>query len=278
MKDRYKNRRLYFDELAETSSVYFMKYISEFYDFAHLHKVLEIGCGEGGILMPFAKMGCDVYGVDISKTKIENAMLFFSENQLEGQFICCDFLQMNLTEYTGIYDLIIVHDVIEHIEPDSKREFMLRARSLLKEDGVMFAAFPAWKMAFGGHQQICTKRLCRIPFLHLLPTCLYENYLKIFGEDNNTIAELSSIKMAGMSIESFEKLCSCTSLIILDRKLWLINPHYKVKFGLKPRQLSICISKNRCLRNYLSSSCFYILMKNPNDSGTKIDKFASLIK
>lgn len=259
MKDRYKNRRLYFDELAETSSVYFMKYISEFYDFAHLHKVLEIGCGEGGILMPFAKMGCDVYGVDISKTKIENAMLFFSENQLEGQFICCDFLQMNLTEYTGIYDLIIVHDVIEHIEPDSKREFMLRARSLLKEDGVMFAAFPAWKMAFGGHQQICSKHFCRIPFLHLLPTYLYECYLNLLGEDDATIMELLSIKKAGMSIESFEKLCSCTNIAILDRQLWLINPHYKAKFGLKPRRMSISLSKNKWLRNYMSSSCLYIL-------------------
>lgn len=276
MKDRYKNRRLYFDELCETSSKYLMKYISEFYELANIRKVIEIGCGEGGNLVPFAKMGCDVCGVDMSKTKIENATLFFSENQLDARFICCDFMQMNLSEHIEMYDLIILHDVIEHIEPDSKSRFMLRSRCLLKEGGIMMVAFPSWQMPFGGHQQICSKRLCRIPFLHLLPTCLYKCYLTLFGEDNTTIMELLSIKKARMSIEFFEKLCSCTGITILDRKLWLINPHYKVKFGLKPRRLSGWLSKSRWLRNHLSSSCFYILMNNCNDFVTNAGNYASI--
>ena len=120
-------------------------------------------------------------------------------------------------------------------------------------------AFPAWKMPFGGHQQICGNRLCRIPFIHLLPVKVYKGYLELSGENRDTIRELLSIRRAAMSIESFEELCKITGLSVIDRKLWLINPHYKAKFGLAPRELPKCMSRSRWLRNRLSSSCFYIL-------------------
>mgnify|MGYP006389186129 CR=1 FL=1 len=55
--------------------------------------------------------------------------------------------------------LMMPHDVIEHIASESKAGFMSRLGSLLKRDGIIMAAFPAWAMPFGGHQQICRKRL-----------------------------------------------------------------------------------------------------------------------
>lgn len=258
-KNRYSDRRLYFDELVKTSEGYLSEYIGGFCDMNNLDRVLEIGCGEGGNLVPFARMGCDVCGIDISEKKVGHAEQFFSEDGLAGRFICCDFLQMNLSEHVGMYDLILVHDVIEHIEPEAKAEFMIRTGSLLKRHGVIMMAFPAWKMPFGGHQQICRKRLCRIPFIHLLPVNIYRGYLHLCGEPECTVEELLSIRRAGTSIESFEALCRSTGLAILDRTLWLINPHYKVKFSLRPRLLPQSLSTSRWLRNHLSSSCFYIL-------------------
>ena len=258
-KNRYSDRRLYFDELVKTSEGYLSEYIGGFCDMNNLDRVLEIGCGEGGNLVPFARMGCDVCGIDISEKKVGHAEQFFSKDGLAGRFICCDFLQMNLSEHVGMYDLILVHDVIEHIEPEAKAEFMIRTGSLLKRHGVIMMAFPAWKMPFGGHQQICGNRLCRIPFIHLLPAKVYKGYLELSGESRDTIRELLSIRRAAMSIESFEELCKITGLSVIDRKLWLINPHYKAKFGLAPRELPKCMSRSRWLRNRLSSSCFYIL-------------------
>ena len=41
-------------------------------------KVLEVGCGEGGNLLPFAKAGCRVMGVDIDAMRIEQARAFFA--------------------------------------------------------------------------------------------------------------------------------------------------------------------------------------------------------
>ena len=130
---------------------------------------------------------------------------------------------------------------------------------LLKCDGVMMIAFPAWAMPFGGHQQICRHPLCRLPFIHLLPRSLYQKYLEIMGESEARINELISIRRSGMSIENFEDLCTKTNYRIIDRTLWLVNPHYKAKFNLSPRKLPKIFVKSKWLRNDMSTSCFYIL-------------------
>lgn len=50
---------------------------------------------------------------------------------------------MDLTNYIAKCDLIIMHDVIEHIEPEHKTAFLNQAKMLLKGDGVIMIAFPA---------------------------------------------------------------------------------------------------------------------------------------
>ncbi len=123
MADRYNNRRQYFNELARTSKEYLSEYISSYKKLNPCSLVLEIGCGEGGNLVPFAEEGYQVYGIDISTGKIDNARRFFADSGLEGTFICYDFLKMDMTTHIAKYDLIIMHDVIEHIEPEHKTAF-----------------------------------------------------------------------------------------------------------------------------------------------------------
>lgn len=50
-QDRQKNRRLYFNELAETSNKYFVPYISQFKEIKRHMNILEVGCGDGGNLL-----------------------------------------------------------------------------------------------------------------------------------------------------------------------------------------------------------------------------------
>ena len=259
MKDRYSDRRIYFEELAQTSKEYISRYISTYKDIKSCHYVLEIGCGEGGNLVPFAEIGCKVCGIDISTGKIDNARRFFGEKGLNGEFICSDFIRYDIGAHIGRYDLVIMHDVIEHIELEDKDEFMSRAKALLRPSGVIMSAFPAWKMPFGGHQQICRNRLCRLPFIHLLPERWYKGFLKVCREKDDKVYELLSIRRSRMSIESFESLCCRTGLKIKDRTLWLINPHYKAKFGLMPVKLHKYLSCVIWIRNHMSTSCFYIL-------------------
>ena len=257
-ESRYNDRKRYFDELATSSRKYFINYVGKYKKVAGT-SVLEIGCGEGGNLLPFAEEGCEVTGVDIAPKKIENASIFFGEAGRKGTFVCCGFLEFPEERK---YDIIVMHDVIEHIEPEFKEPFLKKALSLLKDDGIIFCAFPSWQMPFGGHQQICKNRICsKIPFVHLLPAGLYNRYLNFFKESKPIVDDLMSIKRSQMRIRKFEKLCDAAGARRLDRTLWLINPHYEIKFGLKPIRLASPFDRIPGLRCYLATSCFYILKK-----------------
>jgi 2-polyprenyl-3-methyl-5-hydroxy-6-metoxy-1,4-benzoquinol methylase len=220
---------------------------------------LEIGCGEGGNLLPFAEKECNVTGIDRSEERISQAISYFKLLGFNGRFIYSDFFDFSSEEDMNKYDIILIHDVIEHIDKCRKVEFILHAKEFLSETGIIFWGFPAWQMPFGGHQQICRNGFCsKMPFIHLLPLSVYNKILFIFGENDSCIKELLNIKAAGLSIEHFESIIKESNGRIVDRILWFINPHYKQKFKLKPRKLMPILSSIRYIRNYFSTSCFYI--------------------
>lgn len=256
MQQRHFDRRQYFEELAKTSEKYFLPYIMQCHDINKDMSILEIGCGEGGNLLPFAKLGCNILGVDISRNRIKEAKQLFLQENVAGTFICDSIF--NLTASGRRFDIIICHDVIEHIA--DKRALLETVHSLLKCSGVFFIAFPAWQMPFGGHQQICRNGLIsKVPFIHLLPCHLYKQILTYAGESQEMIDELLSIRTTGITIETFEKIVSSAKWDIANRTLYLINPHYETKYGLTPRRMPDFISNVKYIRNYMSTSCFYLL-------------------
>lgn len=256
MQKRQTNRELYFKELSITSKKYFIPYISKFKKIEEGMNILEIGCGDGGNLLPFAELGCNTTGVDISEGRIRDAVLFFKERQIKGDFIASDIFKLKELEHN--FDLIICHDVIEHIE--DKVTFISNLPKYIKPGGIIFISFPAWQMPFGGHQQICkSKIISHLPFIHLLPTFMYKTILKMSGENEGCIKELLSIKETKTPIELFEELVHKQQITVADKLLFFINPHYEIKFGLKPRKLPAIIAGIPYLRNFLTTSCFYIL-------------------
>lgn len=255
---RFADRERYFEALAETSRTCYRDHIGRFRTLAPGASILEIGCGEGGNLLPFAEAGYAVTGIDISPNKIRNARAFFDKRGVPGTFEVRDFLDPDDFPDGPVYDLILIHDVIEHIEPEWKDRFFARLATFLKPGGLVFWGFPAWYMPFGGHQQICRSKACRLPFLHLLPRGLYKGYLNAFKEEPETVRDLMSIYRSRMTVERFEKLCRTHGLRIEDRVLWLVNPHYKAKFGLKPRRLPRFLAALPGLRDFLATSCFYL--------------------
>lgn len=131
MQERQQNRRQYFNELATTSKKYFIPYIQKFKNITPETQILEIGCGDGGNLLPFSRMGCHVVGCDMAECRIDDAKRFFEEEDADGEFIASDvFLLKNLEHQ---FDIIICHDVIEHIS--DKTEFMSKCKTLLKRGG-----------------------------------------------------------------------------------------------------------------------------------------------
>lgn len=255
MQKRHTDRYRYFREEAATTEKYFIPYLSGFIDVDNIN-VLEVGCGEGGNLLPFARRGCRVVGVDLSEQRVRQAESFFSRECAAGTFVCDDVMH-----YRGdgrLFDLIVCHDVVEHIP--EKGKMLLALKRLLAPGGRLFVAFPAWQMPFGGHQQIaCSWVVSHLPFVHLLPELAFSLMLRLFGEDASKINELIGIRRTRCTVEMFEREAAYAGYTVCDRRLWLVNPHYEVKFGLRPIRLCRQLSALPYIRNFMASSCFYVV-------------------
>lgn len=263
MQNRHKDRKQYFVELANTAREYYMDYLSQYKKLDSNARILEIGCGEGGNLLPFSELGCYVYGLDIDPAKIEHANAYYPEYNKTGapyKFECLNFIDaVKPDKEEDKFDIVLIHDVIEHIEPPYKASFFENAKAYMKSDGIIFFAFPVWQMPYGGHQQICGSKLTQLPFIHLLPTSLYKWLLEKKNEPEGRINELLSIVKSQMTPERFMQLSEQTGFKVKDAQFWFINPHYKQKFGLKPRKMWKWVASIPYVRNPFATSVWYLI-------------------
>ncbi len=261
MQERHKERDRYFAEQSYTTEKYVIPFIEKIVPVEKDTEVLEIGCGEGGNLKPFLDRGCKVTGVDILDSKIENAKKFFHhhKNRKRLLLIASDIYSPP-PKLVKEYDLIVMRDVLEHIHDHEK--FLNYVKKFLKPGGCFFLGFPPWQNPFGGHQQMCHSHiLSKTPWFHLLPGRLYPGLMKIAGEPPVRIEELLEIKDTRITIEKFERIIKRENYQIEKKAFWFINPNYEIKFTLKPRKMNKLISSVPYFRNFLITTCYYILSK-----------------
>jgi SAM-dependent methyltransferase len=259
MQQRHINRNQYFSEQIYTTKVHVIPYIEESMEITSDTTVLEIGCGEGGNLLPFLDMGCRVYGVDLNRGKIKKALKFFADHDeaYKATFICEDIYKLSLDDLPAV-DLIIMRDVIEHIPNQAK--FLAFVKRFLNPGGKIFFGFPPWQMPFGGHQQTCkNKILAHLPWFHLLPRFMYAGLLRAFGEDDKKLISLMEIRDTRISIERFRAIIQEHNYVVDRETLWLFNPNYEVKFNLKPKKQSPLIAGLPWFRNFLTTCCYCLV-------------------
>jgi SAM-dependent methyltransferase len=257
----HHNKPLYFQNQYLNSKNDIIPFINQHKKIVEGAHVLEIGCAEGGVLKAFVEAGCVCTGVELSQSKIDNAYLFMAEEIAGGKikFICQNVYDLDFeTQFLHHFDIIVLKDTIEHIP--NQHILISYLRKLLKKDGVIFFGFPSWYMPWGGHQQICqSKFLMFLPYFHLLPTPLYKLVLKLFKEPEYKIKDLLEIKQTGISINRFEAILKKYNYKILSRTIYLINPIYKLKFGWKPRVQPTFLSCIPILRDFLSTTVYYLV-------------------
>jgi SAM-dependent methyltransferase len=258
MYDFHTDKDWYFEMQKTNCNEYVIPFIEKTYPLKPQAKVLEIGCGTGGVLAAFLERGYQGAGVDIELGSLDFAKEKLADYIQSGQLIIVlkDIYQIDPeTELNGKFDLIVLKDVVEHI-PHQER-LMEKMKDLLLPGGAVYFGFPPWQMPFGGHQQIChSKILSRLPYFHLLPMPVYTAILKAFKEKPDG---LINIKETGISIERFEKIVKKADYKIIDKEYFVINPIYKYKFNMKVRKQSKIIGSIPYLRNFLTTSVFYLI-------------------
>ena len=99
---------------------------------ANPKKVLEVGCGAGGILSRYADIGCEVLGIDFDENYLEAAR----KNSIPVK--CGSIEQLS---YNEKYDLIILSHVLEHIKYPF--DFLTKLSNHLTDEGVLYIEVPS---------------------------------------------------------------------------------------------------------------------------------------
>ncbi|MCD6375408.1 MAG: class I SAM-dependent methyltransferase [Caldisericaceae bacterium] len=258
----HQDRVKYFQIQTEVTQHFILPFIKEKHQLPETGTVLEIGCGEAGVLKAFTELGWQAVGVDLAQEKLQLASQLMATEVEQGQLRLINkniYEESFKKEFAGQFDLIILKDVIEHIPQQSK--LLSYLHTFLKQDGVIFFAFPPWLMPFGGHQQMCQSFLKKVPYFHLLPRPLYRWILKLGGEPPSKIEGLLANKRTGITIERFERILKKTGYQILHRRLYLFNPIYRYKFGLKPREQFAWLGFLPYLRDFFTTGVYYLVKK-----------------
>lgn len=257
MFEFHSDRRRYFDMQASNSRESIIPFVEVHLSLPPGARILELGCGEGGVLKAFIEKGYTGVGVEIEKGRVVLGEYHMKEEVQTGsmRFIADDIFRVISMQPAELYHLIILKDVIEHIA--DKEALFRELKNFLHPGGAIFFGFPPWHMPFGGHQQLCgNKYLSRLPWLHLCPRPLYKKILSHYKEP---VAELMEIYDSGLSIEAFERMVRCFRYRILGKKHFLVAPIYRYKFGFREREQLFLVRQLPYLRNLFTTAVYYLV-------------------
>jgi 2-polyprenyl-3-methyl-5-hydroxy-6-metoxy-1,4-benzoquinol methylase len=248
-----------FDQQVDNSQSYVMPFIEKTKTLQSGTNVMEVGSGEGGVLLPFINKECYCVGVDLDAKRIDIANDFLGKEIAAGKakFLCQNIYDEDfLKQYGGFFDIIILKDVIEHVPEQEK--FIPYLKKLLKPGGQIFFGFPPWYMPFGGHQQLMhVKWASMLPYFHILPRSVYKAFLKMTGEKEYIVNDLLDIYDTRITIERFERIVKKSGLQVVNKQHYLINPIYKYKFGLTPLKQWAPLSWIPYFRDFVTTCVYY---------------------
>ena len=105
-------------------------------------KIAEIGCGHGLVQHQFSKYyGINIDGFDLNEVALKKS--------IHGQNLFLYDIHEKKPEYRNFYDLIVLFDVIEHIDDQSK--FIEAVLYHLKKDGILAINFPALELLYSDY-------------------------------------------------------------------------------------------------------------------------------
>ena len=121
---------------------------------------LDVGCGSGVLLNSYSAISNKV-GVELDAGSVQRA-------QKKGLDVRQIATSWNFREL-GMFDLITLTDVIEHVEDE--RQALSAVREVLKDDGVLLITVPALMSLWSGHDVINRhfRRYTRAGLLRLFP-------------------------------------------------------------------------------------------------------------
>ncbi|MCS7177053.1 MAG: class I SAM-dependent methyltransferase [Candidatus Kapabacteria bacterium] len=191
--------------------------------------VAEIGCAEAGVLMAFVLAGAKAaLGTDIAASRLHAARLIADRANIEVELSLHDVLQDPIPErWQGQYELILLRDVLEHLEDPA--EALRRLRTLLRAGGFVFITFPPYPSPYGGHQHLLKTFWGKLPYIHLLPDSLFEHLIASGQEPDRS--EVHRLRRIRLSLPTMLQIAKSAGYRIVAEEHYLLRPVFRYRFG-----------------------------------------------
>jgi 2-polyprenyl-3-methyl-5-hydroxy-6-metoxy-1,4-benzoquinol methylase len=128
------------DEITLTrwTEGYIRSHIAPFLPDNKSARILEIGCGYGRNLKALSNIGySNINGIDISESQIE-----YASNQLDLDSVHCSDAISFLNGQDVSYDVILMLDVMEHLDVEYSIELCRLIHCSLSQDGIFILQVP----------------------------------------------------------------------------------------------------------------------------------------
>lgn len=113
-------------------------------------KTVDLGCGAGNYSVWLAQQGFEVTGIDISAEAIRHANKLATAASVSCRFEVRDLLG-DLNDFHNNFDFALDWEVLHHIFPDNRPQFIKNIYNILRPEGICFSlCFHEDDPAFGG--------------------------------------------------------------------------------------------------------------------------------
>lgn len=220
--------------------------------------ICEVGSAEGGVLFAFAELGAsNCLATDIVQSRLDAGEKIAREFNLQIVFKFHNILDDEIPdEWKETFDLVILRDVIEHLEEPKKA--LLNIKNMLRTNGLLYVTFPPYYSPFGGHQHQTNNFFSKVPYLHWLPNPLFKLFL--FRGREADVQEVLRLKKIKLTIKKFLKVIEEVGLKVHRSEFFLIRPVYKYKFRMEPKKLPNFM-KFHIFKEIFATEASFLLLK-----------------
>jgi hypothetical protein len=125
----------------------------------------------------------------------------------------------------------------------------------------LFITFPPFYAPFGGHQQMLTSWLRRLPYFHAAPEPLWKIlrwWIRRYDGNPNFITEMEKLRCHRIHLGGFRKMIRASGLRIFGEQLYISRPIYRIRFGW-PVISGNLLRRVPLLREFLISGAYFLL-------------------
>ena len=246
-------KEYYFEYQRSLAQHYYIPFLKKNKVELNNKHVLEIGCGNGGFISAFGNFSDNCVGFDLKDLEWEkNNVKYHKLDVFDDELI---------NKFDSKFDIIILRDVIEHLDNAQTSKLFSQIEKLSNSNTVILITFPPFYSPFGLHQQVLLKSILRfIPYLSSLPKSLIKVLIKN-DKNKDGIDELLSLYDSKKTISMFYRLISQKYYKVLDEEFFHVRPSHEIRYGVKTIKSRV-VHHIPWLREILITGTIFLIKKD----------------